>query len=314
MLEPSEERRSPTFQSCRFVNPLEAQGLQCPTRRSRGERLQNVAVRVHSSVEALAGPGRRLPCSRPVANARPRRARQLHRSRAAAAAEAAAAAAAASAAAAAMADDGDDDFPSCSVCLTPFDAEERKPWDLGCGHSFCEGCMREHPRSFRNCPECRARANLPHVNIALMRALGRPAAVRGPTTRQQSRRQEQQQQQQARPSIPDLLGGRGGGGGGAAAAPRIQGNTIAAAAALAAAAQQALRQRRQGGAHQRPEVAAWKASVWTWLGPLLALLYILSPLDAIPDFIPLIGWVDDILVALYLATTLYGRAAGAARR
>ena len=31
---------------------------------------------------------------------------------------------------------------------------------------------------------------------------------------------------------------------------------------------------------------------------LLALLYVLSPVDAIPDFIPVVGWADDLLVGL----------------
>jgi hypothetical protein len=48
--------------------------------------------------------------------------------------------------------DGVEDGPSCSVCLNPFDSEGRKPWDLGCGHSYCEACLRAHPRSFRTCP------------------------------------------------------------------------------------------------------------------------------------------------------------------
>jgi uncharacterized membrane protein YkvA (DUF1232 family) len=29
---------------------------------------------------------------------------------------------------------------------------------------------------------------------------------------------------------------------------------------------------------------------------LLALLYILSPIDLVPDFIPVAGWVDDVVV------------------
>ena len=31
---------------------------------------------------------------------------------------------------------------------------------------------------------------------------------------------------------------------------------------------------------------------------LLAILYIVSPIDFIPDFIPGIGWIDDIIVGL----------------
>ncbi len=31
---------------------------------------------------------------------------------------------------------------------------------------------------------------------------------------------------------------------------------------------------------------------------ILAVLYILSPIDLIPDFIPVVGWVDDLAVGL----------------
>jgi uncharacterized membrane protein YkvA (DUF1232 family) len=31
---------------------------------------------------------------------------------------------------------------------------------------------------------------------------------------------------------------------------------------------------------------------------ILALLYIISPIDAIPDFIPVVGWADDVLVGV----------------
>jgi hypothetical protein len=34
---------------------------------------------------------------------------------------------------------------------------------------------------------------------------------------------------------------------------------------------------------------------------LLAILYILSPLDLIPDFIPVIGWLDDLGVLAWAA-------------
>lgn len=31
---------------------------------------------------------------------------------------------------------------------------------------------------------------------------------------------------------------------------------------------------------------------------ILALLYIISPIDLIPDFIPVAGWADDLVVGL----------------
>ena len=31
--------------------------------------------------------------------------------------------------------------------------------------------------------------------------------------------------------------------------------------------------------------------------PILAVLYVLSPLDLLPDIIPVVGWVDDLIVA-----------------
>jgi uncharacterized membrane protein YkvA (DUF1232 family) len=40
-------------------------------------------------------------------------------------------------------------------------------------------------------------------------------------------------------------------------------------------------------------IATLRTSMWVYLTPLLGLLYILSPLDIIPDFLPLLGWIDD---------------------
>lgn len=34
---------------------------------------------------------------------------------------------------------------------------------------------------------------------------------------------------------------------------------------------------------------------WAWFWMILAGLYSVSPIDIIPDFIPLAGWADDIL-------------------
>jgi uncharacterized membrane protein YkvA (DUF1232 family) len=37
--------------------------------------------------------------------------------------------------------------------------------------------------------------------------------------------------------------------------------------------------------------------------PFLALAYVLFPLDILPDFIPIIGQIDDLTVVLYILST-----------
>ena len=41
-----------------------------------------------------------------------------------------------------------------------------------------------------------------------------------------------------------------------------------------------------------------KFAFWRWLILILAVLYIISPIDFLPDPIPLAGWIDDIVVGL----------------
>lgn len=37
-------------------------------------------------------------------------------------------------------------------------------------------------------------------------------------------------------------------------------------------------------------------SGWAWVWMVLAILYSLSPIDIVPDVLPIAGWADDILV------------------
>ena len=37
---------------------------------------------------------------------------------------------------------------------------------------------------------------------------------------------------------------------------------------------------------------------WSMIIVLLSALYIISPIDIIPDFIPFLGWCDDLVVLL----------------
>jgi hypothetical protein len=47
--------------------------------------------------------------------------------------------------------------------------------------------------------------------------------------------------------------------------------------------------------------ATWKRVL---LG-VLALLYVLSPLDLVPDWIPLVGWLDDIGILAWAARQVF---------
>ena len=56
-------------------------------------------------------------------------------------------------------------------------------------------------------------------------------------------------------------------------------------------------------ANQQPlkSQAKWKRVIIA----LLALLYVISPLDLIPDWIPVIGWLDDLGVLAWAARQVY---------
>ncbi|WP_041081248.1 YkvA family protein [Thermotoga profunda] len=44
--------------------------------------------------------------------------------------------------------------------------------------------------------------------------------------------------------------------------------------------------------------------LWAFLLLLLACMYVLSPLDSIPDFLPIIGFLDDALLAISTLNTI----------
>ena len=63
-------------------------------------------------------------------------------------------------------------------------------------------------------------------------------------------------------------------------------------------------------AHAQAPMSAglyWAATLHGWVAAMLALmaLYLLSPVDLVPDWVPLLGWLDDIaLVGLVLPVLL----------
>ena len=48
----------------------------------------------------------------------------------------------------------------------------------------------------------------------------------------------------------------------------------------------------------------YKLSVFTIIALVFGIFYIISPIDLIPDFIPIIGWMDDGLVFYFLIKRL----------
>jgi hypothetical protein len=50
---------------------------------------------------------------------------------------------------------------------------------------------------------------------------------------------------------------------------------------------------------------------WLILALILVLIYVLSPIDGVPDVIPILGWLDDsVLVGLLVYFLRYGRLPG----
>ena len=39
-----------------------------------------------------------------------------------------------------------------------------------------------------------------------------------------------------------------------------------------------------------------------WIGALVALIYVLIPVDVSPDAVPVLGWIDDIIAVLLAVT------------
>jgi len=49
------------------------------------------------------------------------------------------------------------------------------------------------------------------------------------------------------------------------------------------------------------------APLWLKIGTALIVLYVLSPIDLIPDTIPILGWVDDVAIVSFGIRWLLGR-------
>jgi uncharacterized membrane protein YkvA (DUF1232 family) len=53
-----------------------------------------------------------------------------------------------------------------------------------------------------------------------------------------------------------------------------------------------------------------RVPTWRKLAGLLAVLYIISPVDALPDFIPVLGWLDDLGLLSAVAVFMFREVQG----
>ena len=49
------------------------------------------------------------------------------------------------------------------------------------------------------------------------------------------------------------------------------------------------------------------APTWLKIGTALIVLYVLSPIDLIPDAIPVLGWIDDLVIVPFAIRFLLDR-------
>ena len=57
-----------------------------------------------------------------------------------------------------------------------------------------------------------------------------------------------------------------------------------------------------------------RVPLWVKLVPLAAVVYIVSPVDLRPDFIPILGQLDDLLITILLLVLFVALVPGEARR
>lgn len=49
----------------------------------------------------------------------------------------------------------------------------------------------------------------------------------------------------------------------------------------------------------------FRKRIFNWIVVTILGLYIVSPLDIIPDFLPIIGWIDDIIAFVLMIGFIY---------
>jgi uncharacterized membrane protein YkvA (DUF1232 family) len=156
----------------------------------------------------------------------------------------------------------------CPICLSLF----RGATETSCGHSFCGRCLLDYLKRQNDCPICRAPIISAHPSWSLRRLVENARRRNGETIDETEERDQRDLDTQLPQSTPQ----------GFIASIREDFRT--------------LKELLSGNGGRR----YWQA----WIAITVCLIYVILPLDFIPDWTSALAFVDDLFIILWLVLFL----------